>query len=432
MNTCIEFELPLRRRYAASGKVGSTSFHMHAVIVDGDVSYPPTSGKRLRTLHLMLRLAERHRITYIGRIQDRNADVQKAADFLRDHKIEPILVDDPLPRKKGPLFLGRLAANLASGRPYSVTSHQSAAMRRTIQEYASKNQVDLWQVEWSAYLPALEGIQGPRLLVAHNVDTLIWQRYYENAGGFAKRLFLKQQWHKFEKFERWAFKESNRVVTVSAEDAALIRERFGQPKVDVVDNGIDRDYFEGVTGRRDPRRILFLGALDWRPNQDAVALLLDKIFPQVLAQKPDAKLVLVGRNPPQSLAQRVAGMKQVELDADVPDVRPFLAQAGVMTVPLRIGGGSRLKILEALACGLPVVSSKVGAEGLCLRAGEHFVQADEEAMAQALVQAIRAPEMHLAQACEARRLVLDTYDWAVLAKKLEAVWEKTCRREVAS
>jgi polysaccharide biosynthesis protein PslH len=397
---------------------------MHVVIVDGDVSYPPTSGKRLRTLHLMLRLAERHHVTYIGRIQERNAEIEQARAFLRDQRIEPILVDDPLPRKKGLLFLGRLAANLASAWPYSVTSHQSKAMRQAILEYAAKTKVDLWQAEWSAYLPALEAVSGPKLLIAHNVDTLIWQRYYENARGIARGLFLKQQWRKFERFERWAFRQANGVIAVSEDDAALIRERFGQPAVDVVDNGIDRAYFESVAGQRDPRRILFLGALDWRPNQDAANLLLDKIFPQVLLQEPQAQLVLVGRNPAPGFVQRVAGIKQVELHANVPDVRPFLAEAGVMTVPLRIGGGSRLKILESLACGLPVISSQVGAEGLCLRPGEHYTQAEEDAMAAALVQAIRQPAAFLSRAREARKLVLETYDWDALAKKLEKVWEK--------
>src|SRR5947209_4784669 len=98
---------------------------MHVVIVDGDVSYPATSGKRLRTLHLMLRLARRHQITYIGRCQGPAAEARPALEFLRAHRIEPILVDDPLPRKTGPLFYGRLAANLLSPWPYSVAIHQS-------------------------------------------------------------------------------------------------------------------------------------------------------------------------------------------------------------------------------------------------------------------------------------------------------------------
>ena len=402
---------------------------MHAVIVDGDVSYPPTSGKRLRTLNLMVRLAERHQVTYIGRCQRPGAENRQASEFLRDHRIEPILVDDPLPQKKGLLFYGRLAANVVSTWPYSVTSHQSTAMRQAVHAYAAGHKVDLWQFEWSGYLPAISpAISGPRLLMAHNVDTLIWQRYHETARGFAKRLFLKQQARKFERFERWAFSHADRVVAVSVEDAALIRDRFKQPNVDVVENGIDRDYFMAAHGPREPSRILFLGALDWRPNQDAVQLLLDKIFPQVLAEEPAAKLVIVGRDPQPGLVERVAIMPQVELHANVPDVRPFLAESGVMTVPLRIGGGSRLKILEALACGLPVVSSRVGAEGLQLIPGQHYTVAEEDTMVAALVHGLRQPQALQASAAAGRALVLETYDWGALANKLDAVWEKTVVR----
>jgi glycosyltransferase involved in cell wall biosynthesis len=398
---------------------------MHAVIVDGDVSYPATSGKRLRTLHLMLRLARRHRITYIGRCQGPAQEAEPAFEFLRDHRIEPILINHPLPPKKGMSFYGRLAANFVSAWPYSVASHQSARMRQAVHAYAANHQVDLWQLEWSAYLPALSrAVAGPRLLIAHNVDTLIWQRFHETTPGFARRLYLKRQWRNFERFERWAFRQADRVVAVSPEDAALIRGHFRQPNVDVVENGIDRDYFAPVSGRRDQRRILFLGALDWRPNQDAVDLLLDKVFPQVLAQAAEARLILVGRNPPASLVQRVAGMPQVELCANVPDVRPFLAESGVMTVPLRIGGGSRLKILEALACGLPVVSSRVGAEGLCLNPGEHYTLAEDDDMAGALVQALRQPEKAQELAKNGRELVLETYDWEALADKLDRIWER--------
>src|SRR5262249_44814929 len=157
-------------------------------------------------------------------------EAQQAKAFLKDHGIEPIFVEDPLPRKSGPVFYGRLAANLLSPWPYSVTSHQSSAMRHAVRTFAAANQIDLWQVEWSAYLPALgersadfqsiKTLSGwktvPRLLIAHNVDTLIWQRHYETARGFAQRLFLKSQWRRFERFERWAFAESDAVVAVSA------------------------------------------------------------------------------------------------------------------------------------------------------------------------------------------------------------------------
>ena len=400
---------------------------MHVVIVDGDVSYPATSGKRLRTLNLMLQVARRHRVTYIGRCAAGSEEARVAPEFLRAHNITPILGHAPVPPKSGPLFYARLFANLFSSRPYSVSSHDCSPMRDSVNQYVAKEApVDVWQFEWAPYMSVVDpAIKGARVVIAHNVDTLIWQRYYENEPHFLKKAFLRTQWHKFRRFEEQAFRQANRVVAVSQEDAELIRGQFGQPNVDVVDNGIDRAFFENVAGTRDPARLLFLGALDWRPNLDAVGLLLDKIFPRVQTQAPDAQLVIVGRHPPVGLVERARRMQGVELHADVPDVRPYLGTCGAMAVPLRIGGGSRLKILEALACGLPVVSTRVGAEGLLLTPGVDYVQAEEDAMADALVQAIRNPEAMQAMAQHGRRIVLDTYDWGVLALKLERAWEKS-------
>lgn len=401
---------------------------MHVVIVDGDVSYPATSGKRLRTLNLMLQVAKRHRVTYVGRCAADSEEARVAPPYLREHNIAPILVHEPVPAKSGLAFYARLLANLFSAQPYSVTSHYCRNMQAAIDQYVpNEKPVDVWQFEWAPYLPVVDPrIPGARVVIAHNVDTLIWQRYYENEANFLKKAFLKTQWQKFHSFENQAFRQAKRVVAVSEDDARLIREKFGQPNVDVVDNGIDRAYFADVGGERDPTRILFLGALDWRPNLDAVGLLLDKIFPRVRELAPEAKLAIVGRHPPAALVDRARQTPGVELLADVPDVRPYLGTSGVMTVPLRIGGGSRLKILEALACGLPVVSTKVGAEGLLLTPGVDYVQAEEDAMADALVRSIRNAAEMQEMAQHGRGIVLETYDWGVLSKKLEAAWEKAC------
>lgn len=393
---------------------------MHAVIVDGDISYPATSGKRLRTLHLMLRLARRHRVTYLAR----GTPTREAEAYLRDHGIEPILIDDPVQRKSGLLFHAHLAANLLSPLPYSVASHASPVMSRAVQALAATSRVDLWQFEWTPYLRMLDDPRARTVLMAHNVDSLIWQRYYETERQPLKRWYVKQQWRKFRRFEAAVFRQATRVVAVSADDAALVRGEFGMPWVDVVENGIDRAFFATVPPERDSRRVLFLGALDWRPNQDGLALMLDRVFPDVLREEPAARLIVVGRNPPLALAKRIAGLPWAELHADVPDVRPYLAGCGVLAVPLRVGGGSRLKILEGLATETPVVSTRVGAEGLELSAGTEYVAAEIEAMAGALVKCMRQPDEARATAEAGRRRVLERYDWNVLADKLEAVWEQ--------
>jgi glycosyltransferase involved in cell wall biosynthesis len=406
---------------------------MNAVIVDGDVSYPATSGKRLRTLNLMLRLARRHHITYIARGQGNPAESHKAREYLGDHGIRAVIVDDPLPKKSGPGLYLRLAANLLSPLPYSVASHVRPRMRAAVAAHAAANPVDVWQFEFFPYLATLPDPHARKVVVAHNVESLLWQRFYESASRPLHRWYIKGQWRKYERAEQCGFAQATRVVAVSPEDAALVRARFGQPRVDVVDNGIDRAYYATVRPDRDPNRILLLGALDWRPNLDAMNVLLDRIFPEVRARHPAARLWVVGRNPPAGLAQRVAAMPGTELHADVADVRPYLARSGVMAVPLRIGGGSRLKILEALACGLPVVSTRVGAEGLTLRPERDLVVVEGvEGMAEGLLRCLRDPGPAQEMARVGRAAVLERYDWDGLALKLEQVWEKCLRRSGAA
>jgi polysaccharide biosynthesis protein PslH len=402
---------------------------LHVVLVDEELPYPPTSGKRIRTLNLVLRLAGRHRLTYLCH---RNADAdeaRRAAAFLEGHGVETVVVDRAVPRKSGPLFYARLAANLLSPLPYSVASHTSRALRQAVADYAAGHRVDLWQCEWTPYAAALEGLAGVRrLVVAHNVESLIWQRYHETEANPLKRWYIGGQWRKFEHFERRAYSEADCTVAVSAEDAARIRDRFGGGRVQVVDNGVDTCFFRPAPAPAEPGRILFLGSLDWRPNLDAVGQLLDHVFPAVRAREPGARLALVGRNPPDWLRRQAAATAGVELHANVADVRPYLAACTVMAVPLRIGGGSRLKILEALAAGVPVVSTRVGAEGLCLEPGRHLTVVEGVAdLAAALVQCLREPEAARAQAECGRRVVVERYDWGVLADRLEQVWLDCCK-----
>jgi glycosyltransferase involved in cell wall biosynthesis len=399
---------------------------MNVVIVDGDVSYPPTSGKRLRTLNLMLPLAGTHRITYVARGSGNPAEERLAVEFLAGRGIAAVIVDDPIPKKRGLSFYARLAGNLFSPLPYSVASHFSEKMRDAVRQVAASRPVDLFQVEWSGYLYALDAAHTmPVVLQAHNVDALIWQRFHENEKNPLKRWYVARQWRKFERFEGRAFQEVSRVVAVSPDDAALARERFGVESIDVVDNGVDVAHYERIQPAADSRSILYLGSLDWRPNLDALRLLLDSLYPAVRALEPASRLLIVGRHPPDWLRQRVAREDGVELHADVPDVRPFLERSLVMAVPLRIGGGSRLKILESLAAGLPVVSTKVGAEGLALRPGLDYTLADTpEEQVQALLRCLRHPREALAQAEQGRQTVRGRYDWKALAARLERVWGK--------
>lgn len=406
---------------------------MNVAIVDADISYPATSGKRLRTLNLMTRLARRHALTYIARGTGDREQEARAVKHLADFGIATVVVDHPLAPKKGLGFYARLAGNLFSPLPYSVTSHVSPIIAKAVADHAVRHPVDLWQVEWPGYMLSVPAGGAPRVLMAPNIDTLIWQRYYEAEANPLKRWYIGNQWRKFARFEREVFRAASRVVVVSEEDATLARRQFQADNVRVVDNGIDRAYFEGVQLSPHSKQILYLGSLDWRPNLDALELLLNRIFPMVRAQVPDATLSIVGRSPPPWLRTKVLALPGVELHGDVPDVRPFLANSACLAVPLRIGGGSRLKILEALVCGLPVVSTGVGAEGLHLEPGTHYLLADTpEEMARSLTSCLRSPSEARQQARQSRDVVLGMYDWDRLAEKMESVWEECLGRSTCT
>ncbi len=396
---------------------------LHVVMIDEELPYPPTSGKRIRTLNLTLRLARRHRLTYVCH---RNADAQEAREatvYFADHGINSVLVERTVPPRSGVGFYLRLAANLFSALPYSVASHRSRALAEALQQVAVAGPVDLWHCEWTPYAAALTGLSGaPRLVMAHNVESVIWQRYRETERNRLKRWYIDRQWRKFVAFERAALTAVDQTVAVSDVDAERLRQDFGVRRVDVVENGVDTVAFRPGAARRCPGRLLFLGSLDWRPNLDGVACFLD-VFPQVRAAEPTATLALVGRRPPEALRRRVAALSGVSLHADVPDVRPYLEEAALMVVPLRVGGGSRLKILEALAAGVPVVSTRVGAEGLHLEPGRHLTVVEDIAdLPAAVLAALRDPAAAAAQAARGREQVLRRYDWDVLADQLERVW----------
>jgi glycosyltransferase involved in cell wall biosynthesis len=397
---------------------------LRVAIVDEELPYPPTSGKRIRTLNLTLRLARRHDITYICHRNNDSQEARRAAAYFAGHGIATVVVDRPVPAKSGPAFYARLAANLFSPLPYSVATHTSRALREALRAHAAARPVDLWHCEWTPYAEVLRGVPGGRRLVmAHNVESVIWRRYHETEANPLKRWYIGQQLRKFERFERRVLGEVDRTVAVSDEDAGLLRSEFGAQRVDVVENGVDTAYFRPRSVPREPGRMLFLGTLDWRPNLDGVRLLLERVFPAVRAAEPSATLWLVGRNPPEWLRRQAAEMPGVELHGSVPDVRPFLDRCALMVVPLRIGGGSRLKILEALASGTPVVSTRVGAEGLCLEGGQHLTVVESiDDLAPALAAALRDPTPLRKQADEGRHRILRQYDWDRLADVLEGIW----------
>ncbi len=400
---------------------------MRIAIVNEGLGYPANAGNRIRTLNLLLPLARRHEITYICRGVADRAESDAAASFYADHGIRTIITADHAAEKSGVGFYAQLLRNVLSPLPFSIAAHNSPLVRQAVLTLAATERIDAWQIETLSYADVLRRRDARTVIMAHNVESLIWQRLYETERHPVKRGYIRHQWRKYERFEAYALAQATRVVAVTEEDAALFTRRFGIARVDVVDNGVDLDFFESVAGARKPdrARILFLGSLDWRPNIDSLELLIRHILPGVRKSIPDAVLDIVGRNPSPSLARLAGTVEGVTVHANVPDVRPFLARASVMAVPLRIGGGSRLKILEAAASGVPVVSTRIGSEGLAFVNGRDIVNVDDvNDMATALVEAILQPDRAASFAAHALSVARARYAWDGLAARLERIWEE--------
>ncbi len=391
------------------------------LVIDEALPHPPDSGKRIRTWELLRRLGRRFEIKLA--YSDEGDTTEAALDAMRAEEIETLAVPRRPLKKKGARFAWDLFRNLALPVPYMVMAHRTRALRAAIREQVATWKPDVIHVEWTplaANIPSDNRV--PVCVSAHNVESDIWQRYLENETSFARRRYIAIQLKKVRAFERKALAEANAVTAVSENDGDRIREWAGQKHVTVVPNGVNATYFAPDPNVDvQPHEILFVGSLDWRPNLDAVTWFLDEILEPLREREPRAVLQVVGRNAPQWLLDRVRSIDGVDVHGSVPDVRPFVARAAVCAVPLRIGGGSRLKICEALSMERPVVSTTVGAEGLEL--GDGIVRADgAQAFADALAETMANPAAAKARAMTGHMRVMERYEWDRIAPIQAEVW----------
>jgi len=263
----------------------------------------------------------------------------------------------------------------------------------------------------------------PSILFTHNVEAEIWRRHAENAAQPLSRLLYRQQWRRMLRFEGRTLARFDRLLAVSEADEQTFRRLYGDETlspIDVVATGVDTSFFTPTpeTFVR-PKHLAFVGSMDWMPNEDAVLFFCREVLPRIREVEPDVTLSIVGRAPTPAV-KRLAQEHGVEVTGTVDDVRTYLGPACATIVPLRVGGGTRLKIFEAMAAGKAVISTTIGAEGLPTESGRHLLIADgAEAFADAVVRVVREPELRHRLEREARTLVTQHYDWSVAAGQLE-------------
>jgi glycosyltransferase involved in cell wall biosynthesis len=326
----------------------------------------------------------------------------------------------------------RLFLNLFSPFPFSVTKHHSRAFQRQFDELLKEDSWDLIQCEWTPYARFLTHTPTvPILMATHNVESQIWARRADHTGNpFAKVFFRTQEW-KMRRFEKQALLRASAATVVTKLDLSTLR-NWGVENVNLVPNGVDLETYCPIAEEEREDELLFLASLDWYPNVDALDYFVKNILPIVRARRPGAKLRIVGRKPAESLIKQYSGLPGIDFIGEVKEVRSHLARATVVIVPLRIGGGSRIKILEALAAGKAVISTTIGAEGLDVVSGEHLLVADSPAaFAGGIEELLASTTLRRRLSNNGRKLVTDRYGWDQIANRLESIWYDVSEHQAA-
>ena len=382
--------------------------------------HPPDTGGKIRTLNMLREMNRRNRVTYLA-LQPEGEPLHP--DEQTDpYAAEKLWVPFRTPARKSPQFFAQLALNLLSSRPFALSKHYHDALRRRLVELDASGQYDLIVCDFLA--PALHftghAWKTPVVLFQHNMESQIWARMARNHPRPWGRWFMSLQHRRMYAWEDRLSRLFNGVITVSAEDSRFARESYGLTNVlGDVPPGVDTRFFQPEDPAPPRAPVLaFLGSMDWLPNIEGVHWFVKEVYPAVKNSMPGVRLRIVGRRPGADIVALSKADPTIEVTGTVDDVRPALRDATALVVPLLSGGGTRIKILEAMALGLPVVSTTVGAEGLPFRHDQHLLLADEaESFASRCTGLLKSPELQNRLAAEARREVVECYSWDAAAQR---------------
>jgi polysaccharide biosynthesis protein PslH len=402
---------------------------MNILWLNAGLLLPLDKGGKLRTWHVMRHLASRHDITYLSFSDPAQTADEREGMLAVCARVRTIPRTDPA--KGTARFYLDAARYLVDPVPYAVAKYRSAAFKEALRQLLDQRSFDAIVCD---FLPPVVNLPDrlpcPALLFTHNVEAEIWRRHAENARNPIARALLARQWRRMLRFEGAALSRFDLVLAVSDADRQTFQRLYPgalKSPAHVVQTGVDTTYFAPASasgagpepGSARRAHLVFTGSMDWLPNEDGMLYFVRDILPRIREAEPEATLSIIGRAPTPAVT-RLADEAGIEVTGRVDDVRPHIAAGAVYIVPLRIGGGTRLKIFEAMAMGKAVVSTTVGAEGLPVTSGQDVVIADEPAdFAQAVVGVIRDVAARRRIETAARRLVVERYDWSAVAQDFE-------------
>ncbi len=395
---------------------------MKILWVTSNFLHPTTKGGQIRTLEMLRRLHRRHEIHFVAfEGPDESDGLRRSIEYCS--QAYPVRHRVVAPRKSA-AFAWELARGMLSRVPVAVSRYSSEATRELVARLLREGCFDRAVCDFVVPAANFPGGLGGCVLFQHNVETIIWRRRAEQASRAAERLYLRGQAARMFEFERRACREAGHVVAVSAVDAGLMRSMFGVSRISEIPTGVDSAFFAPPAGVRRETDLVFAGSMDWAPNIDGVLYFAAEILPLIRRRRPGCTLTVVGRQPPAEVRALAARDPLIRVTGTVADVRPYMWGAAAAVVPLRIGGGTRLKIYEFMAAGVPVVSTEVGAEGLDVTHGSDILLAGTPAaFADACVRLLEDEALHGRLAAAGRDLVGSRFAWERVAERFEEILE---------
>jgi glycosyltransferase involved in cell wall biosynthesis len=389
---------------------------MKLLWVKSDFLHPTTRGGQIRTLEILKRLHARHEVHYIAYENPEQPEgLQRAHEYCSYSY--PVRLN--IPPRSSLAFAAGFARNLLSSMPLALSRYKSEAMRKQIAAVLKTARCDRIVCDFVFPAPNFDDLSNC-VLFQHNVETMIWRRHAEHAPDPVRKFYFKRQADRMFNWEKHICLASAEILAVSPQDAALMREMFGVEKVECIPTGVDIDYFRRPAHIERKADLVFVGSMDWLPNVDGIEYFVHEILPLIRRQLSSCTLAIVGRSPSPAilaLGERDSG---IQVTGTVPDVRPWLWGAKLSLVPLRIGGGTRLKIYEAMAAGTATVSTSVGAEGLDVSHPANIRLADDPAsFAQQCIELLQDDGERERLAAEALVLVTSRFSQDVVAAEFE-------------
>ena len=395
---------------------------MNILFVSTHVPVPANNGQAIRTSSILQALASSgHRLTFVSFVGIRStAALEPLSSYccaidLTERRLSNVSQGSDYFRRLGCLLLLK---------PYSIERFRCDEMQAKIRRHLQEAAFDLIFCDSLYALTNVPPTDIPMALNCHNVEHVIFQRFARMEKNPAKRWYARIEGRLVGRVERASCRRAALAMACSEKDRDILRQTAPNLPIFVVPNAVDASWFDNGPARRgsDQREtILFQGGMDWYPNRDAVEFFALNILPLVRLSCPDVKFIVAGRNPPAHFVEKFRNDTAVEFTGTVPDMRPYVSDATVVVAPLRLGSGTRIKILEACAAGKAVVSTNIGAEGLNLQNGTEILLADEPAgFAQSVIALLHDERRRLAIGNSAQAAALLQYTQSNVKQGLDA------------